>query len=118
MTIYLDPAARGTGLGRKLYEALESRLKEMGILNMYASIAYPRGEDDHLTTNSADFHAHLGFEQVARMHCCGYKFGRWYDLIWMEKIIGGHLDDQPAVRFSGKSVISDRTVDRKDKANW
>lgn len=34
-------------------------------------------------TNSANFHAHLGFAEVGRFHKCGYKFGRWYDMIWM-----------------------------------
>ena len=34
MTIYLDRNVRKCGLGRKLYEALEERLREMGILNL------------------------------------------------------------------------------------
>ncbi len=29
---------------------------------------------------------------------CGYKFNRWYDMIWMEKIIGEHTSDQAAVK--------------------
>ena len=33
------------GLGRKLYETLEVKLQEMGILNLYACIAYPPHED-------------------------------------------------------------------------
>ncbi len=97
MTIYLDPAATKCGLGRKLYEALESRLREMGILNLYACIGYPIVEDEYLNTNSADFHAHLGFSKVGEFHKCGYKFGRWYHMIWVYKIIGEHLDDQPLV---------------------
>ncbi len=91
-TIYLDPAAQGYGLGRKIYEALEGRLKQMGILNLYACIGYPETEDEYLTRNSAEFHAHLGFIQVGEFHKCGYKFGRWYNMIWMEKIIGSHLE--------------------------
>ena len=43
----------------------------------------------YLTTNSAGFHAHLGFIEVGRFHRCGYKFGRWYHMIWMEKEIAG-----------------------------
>ena len=90
MTIYLDHSARKQGLGRKLYEALERALKDMGILNLYACIGYPDAEDEYLTANSADFHAHLGFAEVGRFHQCGYKFGRWYHMIWMEKVIGEH----------------------------
>lgn len=90
MTIYLAPDARKRGMGRKLYEALEEALSDMGICNLYACIGYPEQEDEYLTTNSADFHAYLGYEKVGEFHQCGYKFGRWYNMIWMEKIIGEH----------------------------
>ena len=85
------------GLGRTLYEALADRLKGMGILNLYARIGYPQKEDEYLTKNSAQFHAHLGFTLAGTFHNCGYKFGRWYDMICMEKIIGEHKPDQPDV---------------------
>jgi phosphoglycolate phosphatase-like HAD superfamily hydrolase len=74
----------------ELYEALEKEMKERGYLNLYACIAYPEVEDEYLTKNSAKFHAHLGYELVGKFHKCGYKFGRWYNMIWMEKIIGEH----------------------------
>ncbi|HCT90645.1 MAG TPA: GNAT family N-acetyltransferase [Lachnospiraceae bacterium] len=90
LTIYLDHTARKRGLGRALYEALEDRLRRMGILNLYACIGYPETDDPYLTKNSAEFHAHLGFSVAGKFHKCGYKFGRWYDMIWMEKIIGEH----------------------------
>ncbi|MCD8006930.1 MAG: GNAT family N-acetyltransferase [Oscillospiraceae bacterium] len=32
----------------------------------------------------------MGFKEVGRFRKCGYKFNRWYDMIWMEKIIGEH----------------------------
>ena len=89
--------ARHGGLGRTLYEALADRLKGMGILNLYARIGYPQKEDEYLTKNSAQFHAHLGFTLAGTFHNCGYKFGRWYDMICMEKIIGEHKPDQPDV---------------------
>ncbi len=76
LTIYLDPNARKGGLGRRLYEELADRLKKMGILNLYACIGYPQVEDEYLTKNSAEFHAHLGFELVGTFHNCGYKFYR------------------------------------------
>ncbi|MCI8637694.1 MAG: GNAT family N-acetyltransferase [Coprococcus sp.] len=40
LTIYLDPAVQKCGLGRKIYEALEEKLKKMGILNLYACIGW------------------------------------------------------------------------------
>lgn len=90
MTIYLAPEVRWQGLGRKLYEAMEEELKNRGILNLYACIGYPEEEDEYLTKNSAQFHEHLGYRMAGRFRKCGHKFGRWYDMVWMEKIIGRH----------------------------
>ena len=87
---YLDREAVGGGLGRKLYEALEEALKARGILNLYACIGYPDEADEYLDYNSAQFHEHLGYRTVGTFHQCGYKFGRWYSMIWMEKMIGEH----------------------------
>ncbi|MDD3346575.1 GNAT family N-acetyltransferase [Oscillibacter sp.] len=99
LTVYLDHAAKKCGLGRRIYEALAQRVKEMGILNLYACIGYPAAEDEYLSKNSAEFHAHMGFSKVGEFHNCGYKFGRWYDMIWMEKIVGNHGTDQAPVHF-------------------
>ena len=90
MTIYLEHGAAGEGLGRKLYEALEEALREQGILNLYACIGYPDVPDEYLDYNSAQFHEHMGYTKVGTFHRCGYKFGRWYSMIWMEKMIGEH----------------------------
>ena len=89
-TIYLDHSARRRGYGRALYEALEERLKALGILNLYACIGDPVREDETLTRASERFHQRLGFVKAGTFHRCGYKFGRWYNMIWMEKIIGAH----------------------------
>lgn len=90
VTIYLKYDAVKCGLGRMLYEALETEMKKRGFLNLYACIGYPIEEDEYLTRNSAEFHAHLGYQTVGEFHKCGYKFGRWYNMIWMEKLIGEH----------------------------
>ena len=75
------------------------KLKEMGILNMNACIASPAAESGHLTDDSYRFHKKMGFTLVGRFHNSGYKFGEWYDMIWMEKMIGEHEKDMPDVRF-------------------
>lgn len=98
VTIYLDHNAQKCGLGRKLYTELENELQKMGILNLYACIGYPEKNDEYLTTNSADFHEHLGFVKVGKFHKCGYKFERWYNMIWMENVIGKYGDKQPAIK--------------------
>lgn len=90
VTIYLDRDAHGRGYGKALYEKLEELLKDMGITNLYACIGDPIEEDETLTRNSEHFHGHLGYTKVGTFHKCGYKFGRWYNMIWMEKMIGHH----------------------------
>ena len=96
-TVYLDHTARRQGAGRLLYEALEAELRAMGIVNLYACIAYPIAEDEYLTLDSVRFHERLGFREIGRFHSCGYKFGRWYDMVWMEKLVGDHVATQPPV---------------------
>jgi hypothetical protein len=44
-----------------------------------------------LTNVSPCFHEHLGFKKIGHFTQCGYKFGLWYDMIWMEKMIGEHV---------------------------
>lgn len=104
-TIYIDKDARKQGLGKMLYEALENALLKMGIVNMYACIAYPDKNDKYLTKNSAEFHKHLGFTVAGKFNKCGYKFGRWYNMIWAEKIIGEHKNiPDPVADFKELTV--------------
>jgi len=98
LTVYLRREVQGQGLGRRLYEALEEALGKMGVLNLYACIGLPEENDEYLTDNSARFHRHMGFCTVGTFRRCGYKFGRWYHMIWMEKLIGEHQAPQPSLR--------------------
>lgn len=87
-SIYVAQDCRRGGVGRALYEALEERLKAQGIKNLYACIAYPAEENDpHLTRDSVYFHEKLGYTTCGRFHECGIKFDRWYDMVYMEKIL-------------------------------
>ena len=92
-SIYVARGHAGEGIGRKLHAALKACLRAQGVLNMYACIAVPDGPDDEtLTRNSEQFHAHLGYRLVGEFHRCGYKFGRWCNMVWMELMIGEHRD--------------------------
>lgn len=97
-SIYVRRDMKRMGLGRTLYDALETALKAQGALNLNACIACPDVDDEYLTRNSISFHAHLGYSMVGEFHNCGYKFGRWYNMVWMEKMLGEHVDDQPPVK--------------------
>ena len=77
-SIYLRPEACGKGIGRKLYAALEERLQAQGYRKVYAVIT---------TANDASvaFHRAVGYRHTATMPDCGFKFGKWYGTVWMEK---------------------------------
>ena len=89
-SIYVNTDKKKMGIGGRLYDALEQIAKEQGILNLNACIAVPEQDDEYLPSNSESFHEHLGYQLVGKFHNCGYKFGRWYHMIWMEKMIGDH----------------------------
>lgn len=100
-TVYISQDCRGKGVGKKLYLALEEILKRQNILNLNACIAYSSTENAYLTNASIYFHERLGYKKVAHFTKCGYKFGYWYDMIWMEKIIGEHsANPKPVIPIS------------------
>lgn len=98
-SIYVDQNIKHQGIGRRLHDALEDALRSQGILNMNACIAYPPEEDEYLDKNSVEFHTHIGYRLVGEFYKCGYKFHRWYNMVWMEKLIGNHLSDQKPPKF-------------------
>lgn len=95
-SIYLAPKVRRQGLGRRLYSALERVAIAQGICNLEACIGVPplvegiRVDDERLTWDSVRFHERLGFRWVGSFDACGFKFGRWWDMAWMEKVIAPH----------------------------
>ncbi len=96
-TLYVKSTCHRQGIGKALYLALEKTLKAQNILNLNACIAYPEVEDEFLTQNSPHFHESMDYKLVGVFHQCGFKFHRWYDMIWMEKQIGEHTADPAAV---------------------
>lgn len=82
-SVYVKRGAHGQGIGSRLYEELERRLKKQNICNLCACITYPNPE-------SIAFHEKHGYTTVAHFHKSGYKFDTWYDMIWMEKFINEH----------------------------
>lgn len=89
-SVYVKQNRRGMGIGKKLYQSLESILRRQHFRNMYACIAYPNPE-------SIAFHERMGFKTIGHFSQCGYKCQQWHDMIWMGKIIGDHPDHPQAV---------------------
>lgn len=98
-TIYLNPDKKKMGIGKKLYSVLEDIAKAQNITNLYSCIGYVDKEDEYLNNNSVQFHEHIGFRMVGKFENCGHKFGRWYHMVWMEKIIGEHGEIREFLKF-------------------
>lgn len=81
-SIYLAPEAAGKGLGRALLAELLITLERSGIRKVMAVI----GDSDN--AGSIGVHKALGFEQVGVVRACGWKFGRWLDIVMMQRAIG------------------------------
>lgn len=81
-SIYLAPEAAGQGLGRALLAELLATLERSGIRKVMAVIG------DSANAGSIGVHTALGFEQVGVVPSCGWKFGRWLDIVMMQRAIG------------------------------
>lgn len=98
-SIYVDVNLRRLGIGKVLYDALEKILAETGMVNLYACIACTERKDEYLTSGSVDFHRYFGYVTVGDFPECGYKFGRWYNVVYMWKKIGEKNDVKPVTRY-------------------
>ena len=79
-SIYLRQEARGRGIGRKLYTALEEILKLLGYRLSYALIT---SENEP----SLRFHEALGYRVLAHFPGCAYKMDRQLGVTWMENAL-------------------------------
>lgn len=93
LSIYVDEAYHGQNVAKTLYETLINILKIMNIQNVYACIVHPN-------VKSEAFHHRLGFKDVGIFTKSGYKFGKWHDVIWMEKAIGNYKEVKSVIKFS------------------
>lgn len=98
-TIYVRKDCKRNGIGRALYLQLEKSLKQMGIQNMNACIGSPIVPDEVLNRDSINFHEKMGFKMVGEFEKCGYKFDRWVNMVWMQKLIGNHETNPVKVNF-------------------
>lgn len=95
MSVYVRNGIHGKGVGTALYEKLEELLRKQHIVNLFACITHPNEE-------SEAFHQARGYEKNAHFENCGYKLGRWWDIVWMQKVIAPNEEaPEPFLRFTG-----------------
>ncbi len=80
VSIYLDMEVQSKGIGQKLYDELEKRMKKMGIVQVLSAITVKNEK-------SLKFHEKNGFTKIGHFPNVGYKMGEWHDIIWMNKTI-------------------------------
>lgn len=81
-SIYLADDARGQGVGRLLLTELLARCEAAGARQMLAVIG------DSANAGSIGVHRALGFEHTGILRSAGWKFGRWLDVVLMQKALG------------------------------
>ena len=81
-SIYLAPAAKGQGVGRLLLAELIARCEAAGARQMLAVIG------DANNAGSVGVHTALGFTHTGVLKSAGWKFGRWLDVVLMQRTLG------------------------------
>jgi phosphinothricin acetyltransferase len=79
-SIVVAAEARGRGIGRALYTSLLAVLSLQGFRRVYAAIAIPNDA-------SVALHRAVGFERAGTLREAGYKFGRWHDVEWWQRLL-------------------------------
>jgi phosphinothricin acetyltransferase len=88
-SVYVRDDIRGQGVGKALVAALLRRGEECGFRQVFAVIG------DSENVGSIGLHVSLGFRQVGVMRSAGAKFGRWLDVVTMQRAIGRGDRDPP-----------------------
>jgi len=81
-SIYLAPDAMGQGIGKLLLAELLAQCEARGARQVLAVIG------DSANAGSIGVHRALGFEHTGLMKAAGWKFGRWLDVVLMQRALG------------------------------
>lgn len=82
VSVYVDVAARGGGIGRTVYAALLARVETLGMRMACGGVTLPNEA-------STALHLAMGFEPVGTYRRIGWKHGEWRDVAWFQKPLGG-----------------------------
>jgi L-amino acid N-acyltransferase YncA len=89
-SIYVREDVRGQGVGKALVTRLIEQATAAGFRQMIAVIG------DSENVGSIGVHASLGFHMIGTMRAAGIKFGRWIDVVTMQRPLGRGDTNLPA----------------------
>jgi putative acetyltransferase len=78
VSVYVDPAWHGRGVGRALYALLISTLRAQGYVTLLAGVVPPNPASERL-------HERAGFVRCGTYRRAGWKFSRWHDVVYFER---------------------------------
>lgn len=79
-TLMLAPGTSGKGTGRALLTEIERHAAQSRVKSLFAGVSAENAD-------GVAFHAACGYATVARLPKVGWKFGRWHDLVLMQKFL-------------------------------
>jgi phosphinothricin acetyltransferase len=97
-SVYVAADRTGRGVGRAMLQALIDECERLGLRQMAAVIG------DSGNDASIALHRACGFELKAVLPGLGFKFGRWVDVVWMQRALGpgdGRAPDGPGLNLGG-----------------
>ena len=97
-SVYVAPEAMGQGVGRALLDGVIAGCQPLGLRQMVAVI----GDSGNIP--SIHLHRACGFEFKTVIKSVGFKFGRWVDVVWMQRALGPGAElppDLPGLHLRG-----------------
>lgn len=88
LSVYLRPEARGRGIGKALYRAVEELLRQQGYFAVYGIVTADN-------EGSCAFHEAMGYRRAALLPDCGWKLGQWHGVVWFEKRLRTGVPERP-----------------------
>jgi L-amino acid N-acyltransferase YncA len=88
-SVYVAPGTQGRGIGKALLADLIGRCEALGLRRMLAVIG------DSANAASIGMHRSCGFEPAGVLPATGWKFGRWLDVVLMQRPLGDGAETAP-----------------------
>lgn len=99
-SVYIEERFQNRGIGSGFYARLLAFAEELGYYNAYGVVTLPNA-------GSLALHRAFGFEDAGIWHRCGYKLGRWHDVICLERHLG-NFDREPVPPISIAALSAER----------